>query len=355
MIKPGQKIKVLCRGSNKKHLLSRRYPWKSNEYIDVNVEDLPHGSHAKIIILCDHCQDERDSYETSVCDYYRCHDDDLGDFGPKCRHIKSELTCYKHYGVKHPLQSPEILKKSQDTLYKNYHVKYTLRSPEILDKFKQTNLNKLGVFYPMQSESVKNKSKLTNLHKLGVEYPMQSELVKEKSKITNINKYGVEYPNQSDIIRNKTIQTNLLKYGYPNPLMDPEIQHKVMLTFASRDKITSIPQEKCAQLLKEIYSEQLTCDVVVNNFCLDYVLNINGCKIDIEYDGWYWHHDKYAKHRDFKRDKILQKLGYKTLRIRSAYQIPDKNQIIDAVNTLINTESNFEEIILDDWKKRELS
>lgn len=355
MIKPGQKIKVLCRGSNKELFLSKHYPWKYNEYIEVNAEDLPHGSHSRTIILCDHCHQDDDSYETEVCSYYKCHDENMGDFGPKCRHIKSEQTCYNHYGVKHPLQSPELLQKSQNTLYKNYSVKYTLRSSEILQRFKKTNLEKLGVEYPMQSEEVKNKSKYTNLEKLGVEYPMQSELVREKSKKTNLDKYGVEYSNQSSLVRDKTIQTNLLRYGVKNPLMNPDIRRKAMQSFLLKDKITSIPQERCAELLKDIYSDKVICDVLENNFCLDFVLNINGCKIDIEYDGWYWHHDKISRLRDLKRDKVLQKLGYKTLRIRSAYQIPEKDQIIHAVDILTKTDSVFQEIILEDWKKRELS
>ena len=43
---------------------------------------------------------------------------------------------------------------------------------------------------------------------------------------------------------------------------------------------TSKPQEEMGILLQEIYpSVQL--DVVIGSFCLDFMLNINDCKIDI--------------------------------------------------------------------------
>ena len=106
----------------------------------------------------------------------------------------------------------------------------------------------------------------------------------------------------------------------------------------------------CAQLLDTIFDD-VECDVCIGSFCLDFVVNINDCKIDIEYDGCYWHNNSDAKRRDIIRDKILQKqYKFKTLRIKSGYLIPTKQQIIDAVNDLIHNNKNYTHIILDDWK-----
>lgn len=68
-------------------------------------------------------------------------------------------------------------------------------------------------------------------------------------------------------------------------------------------------------------------------------------KIDVEYDGWYWHKDRVQQDR--RRNNFLIGRGYKVLRIKSTFQLPTNEQIIDAVDYLINTHHNYKEIILD--------
>ena len=41
---------------------------------------------------------------------------------------------------------------------------------------------------------------------------------------------------------------------------------------------------------------------------MDIALFINQNKIDIEYDGWYWHQDKQ---KDIVRDNLIKRQGYK--------------------------------------------
>ena len=44
-----------------------------------------------------------------------------------------------------------------------------------------------------------------------------------------------------------------------------------------------------------------------SQFFLDIEVISQGVKIDVEYDGWYWHKDKQ---RDVVRDMIVKKYGY---------------------------------------------
>ena len=79
---------------------------------------------------------------------------------------------------------------------------------------------------------------------------------------------------------------------------------------------------------------------------LDIVLRINDIKINIEYDGWYWHNLK----NDRKRDEFLKSQGWKILRIRSGHKLQSLEQLKISLNKLINTEQKFTSIVLDDWK-----
>ena len=72
---------------------------------------------------------------------------------------------------------------------------------------------------------------------------------------------------------------------------------------------------------------------------------LDGKKIDVEYDGWYWHKDN--QERDKRRNYKLLSLGYKILRIKAKREMPTKDDIKNAVNELLNNNKHYIEIILD--------
>ena len=88
----------------------------------------------------------------------------------------------------------------------------------------------------------------------------------------------------------------------------------------------------------------------VSKLSWDCFIVIDGVKIDVEYDGWFWHKDKQ---RDFARDKALLKLGYKTLRIKGGHNIPTMEQLKEKIEILTHTERYFEQIFLDEYLKEE--
>lgn len=291
-------------------------------------------------------------YEMQIADYYRrIKDGKNEDYCPKCRHLLNEKTCMEKYGVKHPMQNKKIYLKCQNTLEEHYGVRYMQQSPKIKQKTIDNNIQNFGVPYAMMSDDIKQKTVQTCLNKFGVQYPMQNNEVRAKCIESMQLKYGVNRPLQCKEIMNKVKQTNLLKYGTENPMSNMEIRSKAFQTMLKNDNVrTSKPQEELGILLQKIYP-LVQSDVVIRSFCLDFVLNINDCKIDIEYDGSYWHNTPEAQRRDLIRDKILQKeYKFKTLRIKSGYLIPDKQQIIDAIDDLIYNNKTYTQIILPDWK-----
>jgi len=51
----------------------------------------------------------------------------------------------------------------------------------------------------------------------------------------------------------------------------------------------------------------------LSNVSLDIALFIDDIKIDIEYDGWYWHKDQQ---KDRRRDEFLKSQGWKILELK---------------------------------------
>lgn len=97
-----------------------------------------------------------------------------------------------------------------------------------------------------------------------------------------------------------------------------------------------------------IKNEYEDCEInyPVSWFNLDCYVKINDVNIDVEYDGWYWHQDI---RKDIKRDKIIYKKGFKVLRIKSGYAIPSKEQLLEGLRILSETDKNYYEIIMEDY------
>ena len=138
---------------------------------------------------------------------------------------------------------------------------------------------------------------------------------------------------------NKVKQTNLLKYGTENPMSNMEIRNKAFQTMLKNNNVrTSKPQEEMGILLQEIYPS-VQSDVVIGSFCLDFMLNINDCKIDIEYDGISYHENKIEK--DKIRNEFVISQGYKILRIQGFGKVPELEELQKLIQNLVNSMDNI--------------
>ena len=108
---------------------------------------------------------------------------------------------------------------------------------------------------------------------------------------------------------------------------------------------------RVADFNRELIPVEIASSIDISTFSqcsLDIFIEVNGVKIDIEYDGSYWHQNQQ---KDIKRDKFLQSHGFKTLRVRSGHLLPNEQELFDAIDYLVSTEHHFKEIVLSDWKK----
>lgn len=261
---------------------------------------------------------------------------------------KTKETVQNKYGVDFYVQSDEYKKNIKNTLMNKYGVDSAISIPGVQDKIKKTNIERYGVDNPLKSDVVKEKIKNTCLEKYGTEYYCMSEDFAEKYKNTCLKKYGTTKIFQLKQFKNKAKQSNLQKYGYECVFSSPEIRKRIGETLIKNNKVkTSSQQEKIYEILKSKYinsKKNYPCD---NSF-FDIALFIHDIKIDVEYDGSYWHQDFQ---RDRRRDEHFKSKGWKILRIRSGRKIPTEEQLINAIDELISTDRMFKEIILDDWNK----
>lgn len=170
----------------------------------------------------------------------------------------------------------------------------------------------------------------------------------KKAKASVENLYGVSNVFQLDEIIEKSKETSLMKYGETSHMkIEPyktAFAERMCTKFAANGTCpTSKVQVALRDMLVEIYG-----DCELNYPCqrcmLDCMVVVNGVKIDVEYDGTYWHRDA---DKDRRRDEFVKSRGYKVLRISARRGLPNREDVVRSIEYLVDTDAKFSKIIVD--------
>lgn len=182
------------------------------------------------------------------------------------------------------------------------------------------------------------------LQKYGKKHALQIDEFQHKFEETCLNKFGVKYPTQSTDVQQKRDATNIERYGCANVSQNAKIREKISNSFYQHGSCpTSKQQLYLFERLNDLYG-QCELNYPCGNCMLDCAVFIDGFLIDVEYDGTYWHQDAI---KDRKRDEFVKSQGYKIIRFVGKSKVPTDEQIIVAVNELLNTNKKFIKIELD--------
>ena len=267
-----QIVKVKTGAVTCKHYREKGYEFeKCGDIIEVNVFDLPKGSHAKVKIICDVCGKES---ETRYSYVVKCNEENelITCLSNSCANKKRKDTCAKKYGVKSVAQLEEVKEKIKQTNLERYGCESAAQNEEIKNKIKETNLERYGHECTLQAEEVKKKIKETLKEKYGEDVVNISQVkeIQDKIKATNIERYGVENATQSKIIQNRIKATNLERHGYEYPFQSQEVQNKIKATNLEKYGSENVMQNKEIQnklkkTLQEKYGKNITCSFQVES------------------------------------------------------------------------------------------
>lgn len=270
----------------------------------------------------------------------------------ECIGKKHKETIQAKYGVDSVAHLDEVKAKKIKTCIERYGVENPMLSKDIQDKGRQTNLERYGVRFIGQSEIVKNKNKKIFQDKFGGTSPMASLEVRNKFKNTIFERYGVENVSCLEEVKRKKEETSLKNYGVRYPLQSDEYRHKLMKSYFKKGKVaTSTEQIEVFNLLKTMGYEPIL-NYLENGYFLDVAIFIDDKKIDIEYDGWYWHDTEQRRLKDKIRNEKLIKNGWKVIRILGGLLLPTRNDLYLSINKAILGDENLQYILLEDWEKK---
>lgn len=219
-------------------------------------------------------------------------------------------------------------------------------------KIKLTVQDKYGVSNVMQCKEVKAKHQETRMERYGSSSPLACRDIYEKTQQSFNLHYNVEN-GISDLRRVKELsdkigETNIKKYGGISPFCSSKIRKEIRETLYRNGTCpTSKKQLELRDMIEQVY---VNCELnyPCDKISLDCMTVIEGIKIDVEYDGWYWHKD--TKEKDKRRDCYVKSKGYKVLRVL-AYEdrLPTEEELAQGINFLLNSDKKFKRIELNKY------
>lgn len=345
MLVENQKVEVHWCPANRKRYESFGYIYTGmRDSLIINAEHLSPKSAVKVLAKCDYCGK---IYQTS----YKLYMDGTKVNGKacckNCNPKKREEIMLEKHGYKNPFESKEVQDRIKIANLQKFGFENPAQAPEVQEKIITTNLEKYGVPYSIMSESTKEKTKQTNIKKFGAENPFENKEIQEKARETMLEKHGVINASYIPDVVEKRKQTSLEKRGVPSPFQDPVVIKKIRESLYQNGKVPSSNAEReLCKLLIEMYGEdKCTPSYPFDNLSFDCLVQINGIKIDIEYDGWYWH--KNRQEEDKRRNYFLMRRGFKIIRFQAEKAIPTKEQIQQTVSELLTTSKKIIIVKLD--------
>lgn len=305
----------------------------------------------------------------------------------KSDYIKDKIikTNLVKWGVKYTLQNKDIRDKITKTNLEKWGTETPSKNNIVRDKIIKTNLEKWGgnspmcndiiksksrnttfdnwnVYNPNQSDIIKEKIRKTNLEELGVEYPSQSKQVQEKIKRNNLKKWGAEHVNQSEKYRveNTTIGRNKFYLEYKGDKTsifkcDVDRNHSFEINtdnFFSRTRqgiplcticypINNTRSYLECELFDFIKSEYDSEIIQSYRDGLEIDIYLPESKIGFEFNGLYWHSEKY-KDKNYHIDKTnyFKERGIRIIHIWEDDWIYRSNILKSQISNILNNNSH---------------
>ena len=210
----------------------------------------------------------------------------------------------------------ETTKKMNETYYKKTGYKHQSQNPEVKIKKKKTSILNYGVDHHMKNENVKNKIKNTCIERYGVDNPLKNHNIYVKT-FEKRNKYF--YLKLLKIL--EYLNLELLDENYINNLYDHKWKclkcgnvfiHKwdyIQQGYRCQICNKNINKSEKEKLLYE-FIQSLNLKVYNNNrkIIKPYELDIyiSSKKLAIEFDGLYWHSEKFKIDKNYHLSKTLK-------------------------------------------------
>lgn len=340
-------INIPITNRNKQYFINKGYTIeKTQTQLNIKTTDLNINSHFKITAICELC-----NKETNLAYYKYIQNMNRHNFyGCKsCSRIKTKLTCLDKYNETSYQKTTESKTRMKEICLEKYGVEYFIQNDEIKNKIFSTIKERYGVSCAILNKSIKDKSIKTLLSKYGVDHFSKSNKFKKIMKNKWIPFYQHELKIKYNIHDFKILDDNVL-----NIKCTEGEDHYFDTTYKllyQRTELYNVRRCTICNPIKKNYSDaeyHLCCDMeniteiekcnksILNGKHIDiYLPKLN---IGIEYNGLYWHSEKYSTEYDHQNKSLLAK--NKNVKLFHLFEDVWKNNKLDILNLLTRNINN---------------
>lgn len=216
---------------------------------------------------------------------------------------KRKETCIVKYGVDNPMKDSKVQEVYKKSLLEKYNVENISKLEETKQKVEKTNLNKFGVKYQSQRKEVKDK-----LSKLMIERTKSLNKKKKENLVLyltdKVNKYTIDFIKLVDTSVYKLRCENNHQFEiHKNTLNDRINNNCTICTICNPINNESDAQNQIFNYISSIYrNKMIKNDRILIGMELD--IYLPDANFAFEFNGVYWHSDKY-KDKNYHINKTI--------------------------------------------------
>lgn len=242
---------------------------------------------------------------------------------------RTRETMVERYGVMYSGQSPELLKKSRDTMMELYGSEFALQTDKFQNKFTETMHSRYGAKYSLQSPEIYKKAQNSWGERYGVLTPLQNREIAAKRDATWERKYNghpakYHYTDETDSL----LQSKELLESHYHEFKSSDLGASDLGISGTTYKYYL--KNHGIEILKGSHSSSYELDICkfLDTHGLQYEISdreiLDGLECDIvvegkliiEFNGLYWHSDKFKpKNYHQHKSKLAHSKGYQLVHV----------------------------------------
>ena len=303
---------------------------KIGDIVEIPIANLGVSSDFKIEVRCDYCGDV---FTTSVRVRNRYLRDSIikKDCCKACRPLKVREGTQVKYGVPSTFMLPEVRHKISVALKEYVSTPKGRAHLETLAAAKRSLSQ--SVPGPFSNPEVRRKIQDTCIERYGGPSPLCSAEVRKKAKNTCEERYGVKSVIQNPTFMMKMQDTCIERYGVPNAMQNADIKQRALENRCN--VVVSKPQQAVFDAVKSLgYTAKL--NYRFGPYSYDIAVLDPKYKIDIEYDGYFWHAGREC--HDSQRDAFSIQSGWHVIRFKArsgCNDVPTFEQVQNSIKTVL--------------------
>lgn len=223
-------------------------------------------------------------------------------------------------------------KKIEETCLARYGTKNVFSSKSVREKIKETNRDRYGCAHPMHDPEIVSRMKETYLKNK----ERNDLLKKEGLKTWSRSVFGTDHPMQDSSYRESLRLKYREKTGFDHPFSDPSFRSRYQSFTSNGEEELRKEIEKMGFHTQKAFNRDIS-----GKFSWEIDIYVPECNLGIEFNGCYWHSDKFIdKYHHLKKTQMAQSHDIRLIHVFESDWIHRRKQVLSFLRSALGKNEN---------------